>query len=118
MTSTFTATFTFAKRQFDADFQRLDQAIAAAARATPGYLGEEAWENPSSGLVSTVYYWDSLASLEALMTHPAHVAAKQRQAEWLAGYSVVVAQVLDAYGDGGIDHVLRTSMRQTKPRSG
>ena len=39
----FTATFTFAKRAFDAEFHAMDQAIAEVARATPGYLGEESW---------------------------------------------------------------------------
>ena len=53
----------------------LDQAIAQVAKAIPGYLGEEAWENPSTGLVSNVYYWESMASLQALMAHPAHLAA-------------------------------------------
>jgi hypothetical protein len=46
------ATFIFAKSQFDEEFHRLDEQIARAARATPGYLGEESWENPANGLVS------------------------------------------------------------------
>lgn len=102
----YTATFTFAKRLFDDEFHALDSVIAEVARTTPGYLGEEAWENPASGRVSTVYYWETLESLQALMQHPAHQAAKQRQQEWLAGYQVVIAQVLGSYGDGGIAHPL------------
>lgn len=102
----YTATFTFAKREFDDEFHALDSVIAGAARSTPGYLGEESWENPSNGLVSTVYYWDTLASLQALMKHPAHIAAKQRQQQWLAGYQVVIAEVIGSYGDGGIAHPL------------
>ena len=51
----FTATFTFAAGVFDAEFQAMDQAIAEVARATPGYLGEDSWENPANGLVATVY---------------------------------------------------------------
>ncbi|MFN0182554.1 MAG: antibiotic biosynthesis monooxygenase family protein [Aquabacterium sp.] len=101
-----TSTFTFAKRAFDDEFHALDEVIAAAARATPGYLGEESWENPSNGQVSNVYYWDSMDALQALMAHPAHRAAKQRQQQWLAGYQVVVAQVLRSYGDGGLAHPL------------
>ena len=102
----YTATFTFAKRQYDDAFHALDQAIAEAARATPGYLGEEAWENAATGLVSTVYYWASLEALQQLMDHPAHGVAKQRQAEWLDGYHVVIGQVLRSYGDGRIAHPL------------
>ena len=98
----YASTFIFAKKQFDDEFHRLDQAIAAAARSQPGYLGEEAWENPATGLVSNVYYWSSLESLQALMSHPAHLQAKAAQANWLAGYRVVIAQVMRAYGGGEI----------------
>jgi len=102
----YTATFTFAQREFNDEFRALDDVIARAARSIPGYLGEENWENPSSGLMCTVYYWDTMASLQALMTHPAHIAAKQRQQQWLAGYQVVIAEVVGSYGDGGIAHPL------------
>ncbi|MFZ9061954.1 MAG: antibiotic biosynthesis monooxygenase family protein [Steroidobacteraceae bacterium] len=102
----YTATFTFAKREFDDAFHALDRVIAEVARTIPGYLGEEAWENPATGLVSNVYYWESRQALQQLMDHPAHQAAKQRQQQWLAGYQVVVAQVVAHYGDGGIAHPL------------
>lgn len=96
----FSSTFIFEKREFDDEFHRLDAAIAAAARSTPGYLGEESWENPTTGLVSNVYYWESLEALQALMRHPLHLEAKSRQDRWLAGYQVVIAQVIRMYGDG------------------
>jgi heme-degrading monooxygenase HmoA len=102
----YTSTFTFAKREFDDEFHALDQVIAEVARAIPGYLGEEAWENPSTGLVSNVYYWQTMEALETLMKHPAHLAAKQQQARWLDGFHVVVAQVVGSYGDGRIAHPL------------
>ena len=73
-----TATFTFAKREFDDDFHRLDQAIASAAKAIPGYLGEEAWENAETGLMSNVYYWRTLDALQQLMQHPVHLQAKRQ----------------------------------------
>jgi len=96
----YSSTFIFAKRQFDAEFHRLDEIIARAAKETPGYLGEESWENAATGVVSNVYYWSSLAALQALMAHPAHVQAKAAQADWLEGYRVVIAKVLRAYGGG------------------
>jgi hypothetical protein len=34
------------------------------------------------------------------------LGAKQRQQQWLAGYQVVIAQVVGSYGDGGIAHPL------------
>ncbi len=94
------ATFIFSKKQFDDEFHRLDQEIAAAAKNLPGYLGEEAWENAATGVVSNVYYWSSLDALQALMSHPAHLKAKAGQADWLAGYRVVIAEVTRAYGGG------------------
>lgn len=96
----YSSTFTYAKRQFDDEFHRLDEAIAVAAKSIPGYLGEEAWDNAATGLVSNVYYWDSLDALQALMHHPSHLEAKAAQDRWLDGYQVVIAQVLRVYGDG------------------
>lgn len=102
----FTSTFTFAKRQYDDAFHALDEVIAAIARSIPGYLGEEAWENPTTGLMSNVYYWESMEALRQLIDHPAHASAKQQQARWLGGYQIVIAQVIRSYGDGGISHPL------------
>ncbi|WP_428852542.1 antibiotic biosynthesis monooxygenase family protein [Imbroritus primus] len=112
----YTSTFTFAVGQFDDAFHALDQAIAEAARSIPGYLGEESWENPSTGLVSNVYYWETMESLEALMRHPAHLEAKRQQAQWLNGYHVVIAQVVGSYGDGGIPHPLAHLGQLASPR--
>jgi heme-degrading monooxygenase HmoA len=99
----YSATFIFAKKQFDEDFHRLDQAIADMAKTIPGYLGEETWENPATGLVCNVYYWESLAALQALMQHPRHLEAKAAQARWLDGYRVVIAEVIKTYGDRPLD---------------
>ncbi len=101
------STFTFAKGEFDTEFFTLDQVIADAARSIPGYLGEEAWENGETGLISNVYYWESLAALEELMRHPAHIEAKRKQSAWLNGFHVVVSQVVGSYGDGRIVHPLK-----------
>lgn len=95
----YSSTFIFAKGVWDEEFYRLDEQIANAARSTPGYLGEESWENAGTGLVSNVYYWESLEALQALMRHPKHLEAKAKQSQWLAGYQVIVSQVLRVYGD-------------------
>ena len=102
----FTSTFTFAKGEYDAEFFALDERIGRIARAIPGYRGEEAWENPATGLISNVYYWDSMDALQQLMNHPSHREAKTAQARWLKGYQVVIAEVVRSYGDGGIAHPL------------
>jgi heme-degrading monooxygenase HmoA len=105
----YTATFIFAKKQFDDAFHRLDQDIAAMAKSIPGYLGEEAWENPATGLVSNVYYWESLEALQQLVQHPRHQEAKAAQGNWLDGYQVTIAQVLRMYGDDKLGHLLPVS---------
>ena len=64
-----------------------------------GYLGEESWENASTGLTSNVYYWETLDALQALIQHPVHLQAKAAQANWLDGYRVVISEVLRTYGD-------------------
>ncbi len=101
----YTSTFVFAKGQFDEEFHRLDQDIAARARSIPGYLGEDSWENTGTGLVSNVYYWESLESLRQLVSDPKHLEAKSRQAEWLNGYHVIIAEVLSTYGDARLSGV-------------
>jgi heme-degrading monooxygenase HmoA len=100
----YSSTFIFAKGQYDDDFHRLDQVIADTARSLPGYLGEESWESAATGLLSNVYCWDSLESLQALVRHPKHLEAKAAQATWLDGYQVIISQVLRSYGDGKLSH--------------
>lgn len=100
----YSSTFIFAAGAYDDEFHRLDEAIAAAAKSIPGYLGEESWESQATGLVSNVYYWESLEALQALMKHPRHLEAKAAQAQWLNGYQVIVSEVLRTYGDGKLSH--------------
>ena len=109
----YTATFIFAKGHFDDEFHRMDEEIAGAARAAPGYLGEEAWENPTTGLVSNVYYWESLEALKGLIDHPRHLEAKAKQGRWLAGYQVVISQVLRVYGDSKLEGLLPVTSANT-----
>ncbi len=111
----YSSTFIFATKQFDDDFHRLDQAIAAAAKNIPGYLGEETWENTVTGLVSNVYYWETLESLQVLMQHPTHLEAKAAQSKWLDGYQVIVAQVLRTYGDSRLGHPAASSASGPNP---
>jgi GNAT superfamily N-acetyltransferase/heme-degrading monooxygenase HmoA len=95
----FTSTFTFYKGAYDADFHALDNAIAEVAKAIPGYVGEESWENPGSGLITNVYYWESMEALRRLMAHPLHLEAKKQQTRWLKGYQVVIGEVVSMYGN-------------------
>jgi heme-degrading monooxygenase HmoA len=95
----YSSTFIFSKGEYDEEFYRLDETIAQAAKSIPGYIGEETWENQSNGLISNVYYWESLESLQNLIKHPAHQEAKKKHERWLNGYQVVIAEVIRTYGD-------------------
>ena len=103
------ATFIFAKGNWDEEFHRLDREIAQAAKATPGYLGEESWENTTNGLLATVYCWESLEALQSLMSHATHLQAKSKQSNWLDGYQGLISQVLRTYGDSKLAGMLPTS---------
>ena len=102
----YTATFTFQPGAFDDEFHALDQAIAQIAQSIPGYLGEESWHHAGTGLVCNVYYWETLEALQQLVQHPRHLEAKADQGQWLAGYQVVISQVLRTYGDAGLAQLL------------
>lgn len=99
----YSSTFIFTKKQYDEEFYRLDQAIAEAAKEIPGYLGEEAWENTATGLISNVYYWETLEALQSLVQHPLHLEAKAAQSNWLNGYQIVISQVMKIYGDAKLN---------------
>ncbi len=102
----YSSTFIFAKKQFDETFHRLDQEIAVMAKSIPGYLGEETWENAETGLISNVYYWESLEALQLLVQHPRHLEAKAAQENWLAGYQVIISEIIRSYGDSKLCHQL------------
>jgi len=98
------ATFLFTKKQYDDDFHRLDGLIEAGVASHPEFRGKDSWTNEEKGLTCVVYYFDTRAGLEALRTMAVHREAKAGYAKWYAGYHVVIAEVVESYGDGTIDH--------------
>lgn len=98
------ATFLFTKKQYDAEFHRLDAMIEAGVAVHPEFRGKDSWENRDKGLLGVVYYFDTKAGLEALRSIPAHREAKAHYTKWYGGYHVVISEVLESYGDGTIDH--------------
>ena len=102
----FSATFIFDKLEFDDAFFELDEKIALAARNSKGYIGEEAWEDPKTGRLCNVYYWEGQEGLLELMGGMDHQSAKRQNQKWLKGYQVVIAEVKGCYGSEGYEHVL------------
>ncbi|ABM55981.1 antibiotic biosynthesis monooxygenase family protein [Verminephrobacter eiseniae] len=100
------ASFIFNQREYDDEYFALDGRIAEIAKATQGYIGEEAWQNLENGKVCTVYYWEGREGLRELMASAEHLRAKSQSAQWLAGYQVVVSEVIATYGTKDYDHLL------------
>lgn len=98
----YTSTFLFRPKPYDDDFHRLNDEIAARARAIPGFLGEEAWSNEQTGLHSEVYYWETLEALHQLIGMPVHQEAKSIHDRWIGPYRVVIAEVISTYGQPGL----------------
>lgn len=92
--------------EFDEEFHRLDERIIQAAKETTGYIGEEAWENPKTGRVCTVYYWEGREGLLELMGNADHRQAKAGSHRWLQGYQVIVSEIVASYGTDNYPHPL------------
>jgi heme-degrading monooxygenase HmoA len=101
----YSAAFIFEPGEYDAEFHRLNALIAAAAKASPGYLGTESWQAPAGSLRNVTYYWRDLESLQAFSRDPSHLEAKRQYSRWYLGYQIVVSEVLRSYGDGRIAHL-------------
>jgi heme-degrading monooxygenase HmoA len=101
------ATFIFALSELDDRFHALNDEIAERARRIPGFLGEEAWHDETTGLHSEVYYWQSRDALAQLAALDTHLVAKRDAATWILSYRVVIAEVIAAYGHPtlGLAHI-------------
>lgn len=105
-TPRYSSTFIFETKTLTAEFTRIDSEIADRARQLPGFLGEEAWHNPTTGLHAEVYYWADMDALRALVGMDTHRLAKSRYGEWLGEYRVVISEVQAVYGNTalGLEH--------------
>jgi heme-degrading monooxygenase HmoA len=106
------AMFIFDPGERDAEFQRLNELIDEAARATGGLIGQESWCEANGTRINATYYWETLDALKKFSSHPTHLEAKRQYRRWYEGYHVVVAEVLNSYGDEAFEHL--TSNRRHK----
>ncbi len=102
----YSATFAFGRGDYDDESTAATRRSQRSPRRFPDIWARKPWGNPATGLISTVYYWQTLEALQQLVEHPQHRAAKDLQSRWIRGYHITVAQVLRSYGDGGIAHPL------------
>src|SRR6218665_3798732 len=66
------ASFMFNQREYDDEYFALDGRIAEIAKATQGYIGEEAWQNLENGKGCTVYYWEGREAPARTRSPPQH----------------------------------------------
>ena len=97
--------FIFRPGTYDAEFHRLDDAIAAVARRTDGFLGSETWVSRDGGTQNSIYYWSDLRHLHEFAQALEHREAKASYARWYDAYQVVISEIRAAYGDGRLDHI-------------
>jgi len=100
--SVYSATFMFRIKNYDSEFERLNDIIDKVANTNPGFLGKESWSNEEENKRSVVYYWDSLESLKKFSNHPDHQKAKQNYTKWYSGYEVIISKVLTFKSDNSL----------------
>lgn len=99
--------FMFQPGEYDDDFHSLDDEIQAAALDADGYVGQEMWVSPDAATHNAVYYWNTMAELRKFADVAVHRTAKAQYRRWYHGYHVVVAEITETYGDGGLPHITR-----------
>lgn len=90
--------FIFTQSRDDEEFQALDSAIAAYARALPGHLGVDTWVSRDGSTQNSIYYFSDREALSELAGFPDHLRAKANVEKWYSSYQVVVTEVLASYG--------------------
>lgn len=76
--SVYAATFIFRRKNYDTEFEHLNNIITQVANSNKGFLGKESWSNSKENIQSVVYYWDSLQALTEFSNHPKHKKGKQQ----------------------------------------
>jgi len=99
----YSATFIFRIKNYDDEFERLNNIIDEVANTNAGFLGKESWSNEEENKRAVVYYWDSLDSLNQFSNNPDHQTAKQNYNKWYSGYEIIIAKVLTFRSDNGLN---------------
>ena len=101
----FSISFMFRPGRYDDEFHRLDDAVAAIAKGTAGFLGSETWISVDGATRNAIYYWSDLSRLRDFAQAVEHRQAKAAYGRWYDAYQVVVAEIRTVYGDGRLDHI-------------
>lgn len=104
------ATFIFAKKEYDAEFDALNDIIEQATLASSGYLGMESYQSADGLRLINNYYWSDKAGMEASIHNAHHVEAKGKSERWLAGYQVIIAEISTVHNHA-LSHPLQAVSR-------
>lgn len=85
------AAFIWEPGSYDAEFNELNAIIDAVAKASPGFIGVEEWALDDGKRRNATFYWENMDGLKALASHPSHIEAKQKYAQWYKGCHVVIS---------------------------
>jgi heme-degrading monooxygenase HmoA len=99
------AQFIFKPGTYDQEFHRLNDLIDEVAKSLPGFVGAESWVSSDGSTRNASYYWSNLEDLKTFSRHPRHLEAKRQYTRWYEGFQIVISQVLQSYGDGGLAHL-------------
>jgi heme-degrading monooxygenase HmoA len=99
------AQFIFTPGTYDEEFHRLNDLIDEVARGLPGFVGAESWVSSDGTKRNAAYYWSNLEDLKTFSRDPRHLEAKRQYKRWYEGFQIVISQVLQSYGDGGLAHL-------------
>lgn len=98
----YSATFIFQFKNYDSEFENLNEAIDKIAHSNSGFLGKERWFNDGENKQSVIYYWNSMEQLKKFSKHPDHQKAKNNYNKWYSGYEIIISEVIKFKTDGGL----------------
>lgn len=98
----FTATFIIKPKDYNEEFDALNNEIDEIAKKSPGYVNRENWVSADGKTENIVYYWESLEAIQEFAKNPVHKVAKSRFNEWYHGYKVIISEVIQTTTAGDI----------------
>jgi len=72
-------------------YEAYDELTLKLAMEMPGYLGYESFKHDGRG--AFISYWKDMDSVSEWASHPVHIEAKKRGAQWYKYYHSMIAEV-------------------------
>ena len=72
-------------------YAEYDEKTLTLVKTIPGYLGYESMKHEGRG--TFISYWIDMDSVSEWASHPVHIEAKKRSAQWYKYYHSMIAEV-------------------------